>query len=316
MRKRQGYITMTEIGFRALKGGLEKDIGMRVYQVFPGVDVYYNDYRTKLHFQGQYTGGSYHQLAYCHSGVYESRVAAHRTIRLCAQELMVFSDIVSCLESSLPLGYYQGLNIMFHPQRFTGETVHILESFSIDIGLLFERLMKQKLFCRFTCSRKLTSILEELYLFAEKGDIRRMKASVIRLLVEMECCDEVMEKEYWCCDRKSMQIIEQVRRYIEENEGGSLTVRKLAEETGVSETTLKKYFRTYFGCSPYEFMKRGRMNRAAELLKKTDISVSEIGMRAGYENPSKFSAAFGSVYHMTPREFRKKARMEHCGEME
>ena len=35
MRKRQGYITMTEIGFRALKGGLEKDIGMRVYQVFP-----------------------------------------------------------------------------------------------------------------------------------------------------------------------------------------------------------------------------------------------------------------------------------------
>ena len=63
-------------------------------------------------------------------------------------------------------------------------------------------------------------------------------------------------------------------------------------------------------------MKRGRMNRAAELLKKTDISVSEIGMRAGYENPSKFSAAFGSVYHMTPREFRKKARMEHCGEME
>ena len=44
---------MTEIGFRALKGGLEKDIGMRVYQAFPGGDVDYKDYRTKLHCQGQ-----------------------------------------------------------------------------------------------------------------------------------------------------------------------------------------------------------------------------------------------------------------------
>ncbi len=46
------------------------------------------------------------------------------------------------------------------------------------------------------------------------------------------------------------------------------------------------------------------MTKAAELLKLTDLSVSDIGNAVGYPNQLHFSRAFKNVYGISPRQWR------------
>ena len=48
-----------------------------------------------------------------------------------------------------------------------------------------------------------------------------------------------------------------------------------------------------------------RINCAKNLLLKTNMSISEISMRCGYENTAYFTKLFKNVVHMPPKEYRK-----------
>ena len=84
-----------------------------------------------------------------------------------------------------------------------------------------------------------------------------------------------------------------------------VTIKELAARFQISETGLKDNFKGIYGCRPYEFLKGCRMEWAAQRLKTTDESIADIGNAIGYENPSKFSAAFSSIYGLTPNKYRK-----------
>ena len=48
------------------------------------------------------------------------------------------------------------------------------------------------------------------------------------------------------------------------------------------------------------------MGRAAQLLRETDLSVSEIAQRVGYESQSRLTAAFKEYFGMPPKEYRQR----------
>ena len=53
-------------------------------------------------------------------------------------------------------------------------------------------------------------------------------------------------------------------------------------------------------------MRGYRMEYASKILLQTDMSVADIGLMAGYVNPSKFSAAFKQEIGLTPNEYKKR----------
>ena len=53
------------------------------------------------------------------------------------------------------------------------------------------------------------------------------------------------------------------------------------------------------------YMKQYRMNQAIAYLKETDDSMAEIAAAVGYENQSKFTAAFKNVVGVLPTTYRK-----------
>ena len=52
-------------------------------------------------------------------------------------------------------------------------------------------------------------------------------------------------------------------------------------------------------------MKQHRMEEAAKLLKKSDMSIAQIAKNVGYESQSRFTTAFKDYYGMLPTEYRK-----------
>ncbi|WP_394927465.1 helix-turn-helix domain-containing protein [uncultured Robinsoniella sp.] len=49
----------------------------------------------------------------------------------------------------------------------------------------------------------------------------------------------------------------------------------------------------------------GTLTQAARLLQTENISITEAGLRAGFENPSYFIKLFKAQSHMTPAEYKK-----------
>ena len=89
-----------------------------------------------------------------------------------------------------------------------------------------------------------------------------------------------------------------------------VTIEELARQYLMNPTTLKEVFKAVYGDSLAAHMKEHRLEKAAELLRRTDMSVADVAAAVGYESPSRFSAAFRARYHLLPSEYRKGQNTE------
>ena len=95
-----------------------------------------------------------------------------------------------------------------------------------------------------------------------------------------------------------------VRDYLDRHPERRVTLAELETEFHVSGTTIKSTYRDAFGASLYADTKRRKMLAAAEALRNTDRTVLEIAGSLGYDNASKFAAAFRSIHGVSPTEYR------------
>ena len=65
-------------------------------------------------------------------------------------------------------------------------------------------------------------------------------------------------------------------------------------------------FKQATGSSPLAFYTRVRCEKAMELLKYTDLNISEIALKVGYDNPLYFSRVFNKFASISPSEYRKQ----------
>lgn len=92
--------------------------------------------------------------------------------------------------------------------------------------------------------------------------------------------------------------------FIEQNFQNDISVEDIAAACGLNRSYFGKIFHESMGKTPQEFLISYRMTKASELLKLTDLSISDIGNVVGYPNQLHFSRAFKNVYGMSPRDWR------------
>jgi AraC-like DNA-binding protein len=80
----------------------------------------------------------------------------------------------------------------------------------------------------------------------------------------------------------------------------------LAKKVEVSESTLKRNFKSVFGTSIYEYYLQSKMEWARQLFHDRSLSVKEVAFRLGYEKPSSFIKIFKRIYHYPPGELRRR----------
>jgi AraC-like DNA-binding protein len=72
----------------------------------------------------------------------------------------------------------------------------------------------------------------------------------------------------------------------------------------MSETKLKQGFVALFGSPVFSYLRRERLAAARRLLLAGGLGVTEVADRVGYQNPSKFAAAFRLEFGVTPSSLR------------
>ena len=99
--------------------------------------------------------------------------------------------------------------------------------------------------------------------------------------------------------------IDMATNYIIQNYSSDITVESVAKFVGFERKYFCKLFTQKMGIPPSRYIINTRMNAAAELLKSTDLSVSEIAYSVGYNDLSNFSKAFKQVYQVSPVKYPK-----------
>ena len=95
-----------------------------------------------------------------------------------------------------------------------------------------------------------------------------------------------------------------VQEYLDAHPEKRIPLSELETIFHVSGTQIKSAYRETFGASLYADTKRRKMRAAAEALRSSERTVLEIAGSLGYDNASKFAAAFRSVYGASPTEYR------------
>jgi len=96
-----------------------------------------------------------------------------------------------------------------------------------------------------------------------------------------------------------------IRQSIYRWPGRDYSIDDMAKELSLSRSRFQHIYTETFGVSVNKDVITSRLNKAAELLKTTDMSVKNVGISVGYGNTSYFVKLFGSFYGVTPLQFRQ-----------
>lgn len=97
-----------------------------------------------------------------------------------------------------------------------------------------------------------------------------------------------------------LSVISQIEKEVRVN------LSEVAEKVGIDITVLSRMIQRYTGCTFTQLLHTARFNKAVTLLRDTQLSVADIAVSIGYENPAFFYRRFSKIYGCTPGEFRKR----------
>lgn len=108
-------------------------------------------------------------------------------------------------------------------------------------------------------------------------------------------------------DRLQLEHTRQAHDYLLTHQGSRITLPELAAQFHLSQSSLKICFKALYGVPVASYLRALRMDTAAQLLRESDLPVAEIAHRVGYEDPSRFAAAFRRHTGRRPTELRRVA---------
>lgn len=107
---------------------------------------------------------------------------------------------------------------------------------------------------------------------------------------------------------KNQDRILSMLAFIQENYAEKLTLEQIAAAAAVSTRECLRCFRTCIRQSPMEYLMDYRIQAAKKFLESTDLTVTEIALRCGFNSSSYFTKQFHRLCGKTPAAYRKERR--------
>ncbi|WP_198961755.1 helix-turn-helix transcriptional regulator [Pseudonocardia sp. MH-G8] len=112
---------------------------------------------------------------------------------------------------------------------------------------------------------------------------------------------------------RDLARLRRVRDRIDREYAKPLNVEALARGVHMSAGHLSREFRRAYGESPYSYLMTRRIERAMALLRRGDLSVTEICFAVGCSSLGTFSTRFTELVGMPPSVYRREAASEAAG---
>ena len=102
------------------------------------------------------------------------------------------------------------------------------------------------------------------------------------------------------------ELIEKIKEKLIQNYNKPIKFRFISKEFGVSISHLTRLFKEYTGLTPNEYVSQIRINKAMQLLSKSNDTILEIAYDVGFKSLSNFYKCFKQNAGIAPKEYRKR----------
>lgn len=134
-------------------------------------------------------------------------------------------------------------------------------------------------------------------------EIRKYARQVIKRAIELRDRESA---------RQQHVLLKQAIDFINENySDSSISLDKVAKNVNISPNYLSAVFSQEVGQTLTEYITSRRISEAKNMLRNTDMRLSEIAFAVGYKDPHYFSFVFKKVSGCTPSEYRRGSGSEH-----
>ncbi len=285
---------------------------MECFQVAPGIQISYDNLTSDTCFQPIEFETDFLQINHCIEGCYEFEMKNGSVSFIGEGDLSVCGlkrGKQMFTSSKIPLKKYRGITILLEidvAQRILDQDFRQAD---IKLAQIRDTLCPEGRSLLIKSKREVDHIFSELYNVDQRIRFPYFWVKIIELLLFLSLLDSsFVTKPHLFSDEVSKGT-QGAYQFIIENPFSKITITELSRMFHVAESSMKRCFISIAGSSIGTFMKEKRMEAAAELLiAEPHLTICEVANAAGYENQSKFSAAFKSVFGMTPFAYRCKAR--------
>ncbi|MGL1890074.1 MAG: AraC family transcriptional regulator [Spirochaetaceae bacterium] len=244
-----------------------------------------------------------------------------------------FSEAMNLLDKTIP---DKSEEIIFHKEVLTHEQGRRNYPWAIETGLV--QVLKQgdrsrvpKLISEFIEEISIDGISEREYV---EMSILSLISGIVRALgsdnidVSSNCYRDFLihdrslkEAENWLNsfvinllnteakkDPKETKYRMMIQEYISENYHKDISLEHIADWMGISYSYLRKIFSTLFGFTFLEYIHSIRIEKARDLLRDSNMGISEVSKAVGYLNTSRLNRNFNKIIGCNPSEYRIRVR--------
>ncbi len=283
---------------------------MQCFDIAPGIRISYNDLTMDSCFRPVKFQKDFLQIDHCLEGCYECEMEGGAVSFLGEGDLCV-SDLCRdrqvFVSSRIPLKKYRGITVLLEMEVAQKTLDTGFQQANINLAQIRDSLCADGRSLLIKSKHQIDHIFSELYSVDERIRLPYFWIKVIELLLFLSLLDNSSVRHPQQFSEEISQRTQEAYQFIIENPFAKVTISELAAMFAVAESSIKRCFKSISGKSIGTFMKIKRMEAAAEMLiSEQKLSIGEVADAAGYENQSKFSAAFKSVMGVTPQVYRYK----------
>ncbi len=247
------------------------------------------------------------EINYCRAGRMGWKMGNGNTVYLGPGDYSIHTmDVCADSVMTLPNGYYEGLALCIDLDALSQNPPELLAGTGITGAFLIQKFCKNSRHASFARTAQSESIFSGFYEQPEPLLLPYQKLKAMELLLYLGKRDVSANEHLADYQAEQIEIIRNIHEQLTQHMEEHFTIESLAKQYLMNPTTLKTVFKAVYGNSIAAHTKEHRMERAAKLLLETQDSISGIARAVGYENQSKFSAAFKEYYQILPTEYRKQ----------
>lgn len=136
---------------------------------------------------------------------------------------------------------------------------------------------------------------------------RETRVDIVASCLIVEILTEILMISYHSNMKDDMitEYVNSAISIIEKEYSNKLTLEYIARAVNINKFYLTKLFKKYTSEGLYEYLISFRINKAKELLRRSDMPIYEVSEKVGFESVSNFIKTFKESEEITPLKFRK-----------
>ena len=283
---------------------------MTLYRVFDGVFLMYNDFHMKSCYSQFSCADSLLCIDHCREGRIEHRTDNGMLYYMESGDIRVDRRVHHSGDMDFPLCHYHGITIGFQVDMAQKAIREAMPAIPVDIEALAAKYSNDDHPFVLRQDSGVEHIFSELYNVPSKVRMDYFKIKVMELLIylgALELSEHKDERPYFYSSQ--IEKIKAIHMLLTGDLTKNYTAEELSSRFEISVSALKNGFKGVYGSPIYTYIRTYKMNFAASLLiQGKNARIIDVAAKVGYDNPSKFSAAFRETMGMTPVQYRNHIR--------